>query len=92
MIASGWQARPSKKVEKFEFLGSLLTRSNNCSEEIKRRIEKATGAIASLKHVWGSKLRVFTTWVFSVLLYASETWTLKQIDRRKLLAFEMKHY
>jgi hypothetical protein len=30
--------------------------------------------------------------VFSVLLYASETWTLKEADRKKLLAFEMKCY
>jgi hypothetical protein len=30
--------------------------------------------------------------VFSVLLYASETWTLKEVDRKTLLAFEMKCY
>ena len=72
---------------------------NNCSEEIKRRRGKATGAMASLKHTWDSKklridnkLKVFTTCVFSVLLYASETWTLKETDKKKLLAFEMKCY
>ena len=88
-----------ENVEKFEYLGSLLTWDNNCSEEIKRRIGKATGALASLKHIWNSKklkienkLRILTTCVFSVLLYASETWTLKEIDRKKLLAFEMKCY
>ena len=86
-------------VEKFEYLGSLLTWDNNCSEEIKRRIGKATGAMASLKHIWNSKklkienkLKILTTCVFSVLLYASETWTLKEADRKKLLAFEMKCY
>ena len=88
-----------ENVEKFEYLGSLLTWDNNCSEEIKRRIGKATGALASLKHIWSSKklssdnkLRVLTTCVFSVLLYASETWTLKEVDKKKLLAFEMKCY
>ena len=30
--------------------------------------------------------------MFSVLLYASETWTLKEAARKKLLAFEMKTY
>ena len=30
--------------------------------------------------------------MFSLLLYASETWTLKEADRKKLLAFEMKCY
>ena len=88
-----------ENVEKFEYLGSLLTWHNNCSDEIKRRIGKATGAMASLKHIWGNKklsldnkLKVLTTCVFSVLLYASETWTLKQTDRKKLLTFEMKCY
>ena len=88
-----------ENVEKFEYLGSLLTWDNNCSDEIKRRIGKATGAMASLKHIWNSKklkidnkLKVLKTCVFSVLLYASETWTLKEIDKKKLLAFEMKCY
>jgi len=88
-----------ENVEKFEYLGSLLTWDNNCSEEIKRRIGKATGVLASMKHIWNSKklridnkLKVLTTCVFSVLLYASETWTLKETDIKKLLAFEMKCY
>ena len=88
-----------ENVERFEYLGSLLTWDNNCSEEIKRRIGKATGVLASLKHIWNgkrlsidNKLRILTTCVFSVLLYASETWTLKEADKKKLLAFEMKCY
>src|ERR1700722_4237388 len=81
-----------ENVEKFEYLGSLLTWDNNCSEEIKRRIGKATGAMASLKHIWNSKklktenkLKILTTCVFSVLLYASETWTLKGVDKQKTI-------
>jgi hypothetical protein len=88
-----------ENVEKFQYLGSLLTSSNNCSNEIKRRIGKATGTMASLRHIWNTKklkidnkLKVWTTCVFSVLLYASETWTLKEIDKEKLLGFEMKCY
>ena len=78
-----------ENVEKFEYLGSLLTWENNCSDEIKRRIGKATGTMASLKHIWNSKklrienkLKILKTCVFSVLLYASETWTLKR-DRQE---------
>ena len=88
-----------ENVDKFEYLGSLITWDNNCSDEIKRRIGQATGAMASLKHIWNgkkltiqNKLRILTTCVFSVLLYASETWTLKETDKRKLLAFEMRCY
>lgn len=88
-----------ENVEKFEYLGSLLTWDNNCSDEVKRRIGLATGTMASLKHIWNSKklkidnkVRILKTCVFSVLLYAAETWTLKEIDKKKLLAFEMKCY
>ena len=88
-----------ENVKRFEYSGSVLTWDNNCSEEIKRRIGKATGAMASLKHIWNrkklrvdNKLKLLTTCVFSVLLYASETWTLKETDNKKLLAFEMKCY
>ncbi|CAF1527462.1 unnamed protein product [Adineta ricciae] len=79
-----------ENVERFEYLGSLLTWDNDCSEDIKRRIGKATDVLASLKHIWNSKklkidnkLRVLTTCVISVLLYASETWTLKETDTKK---------
>ena len=30
----------------FEYLGSLLTRNNDCGKEIKRRITKALGGMA----------------------------------------------
>ena len=88
-----------ENVEEFEYLGNLLTWDNNCSKEIRRRIGKATSAMASLKHTWNtkkltveSKIKLLTTCVFSVLLYASETWTLKEADKQKLLAFEMRCY
>jgi hypothetical protein len=88
-----------ENVEEFEYLGSLLTWDNSCSKEIRRRINKTTGAMASMKHMWNtgkltveSKIKLLTTCVFSVLLYASETWTLKEGDKQKLLAFEMRCY
>ena len=88
-----------ENVDKLEYLGSLITWDNNCSEVIRRQIGKAAGTIASLRHIWnGKKLtvqnkrRILATCAFSVLLYASETWTLKETDKKKLLAFEMKCY
>jgi hypothetical protein len=38
-----------ENVEKFEYLGSLLTWDNNYSDEIKRRIGKAIGTMTSIK-------------------------------------------
>ena len=87
----------TENVNKLEYLETLITWDTNRSEEIKRRIGKVTSAMASLKYMWNgkkltipNKLRILTACVFSVLLYASETWILKETDKTKLLAFEMK--
>ena len=39
-----------------------------------------------------TKIDVLISCVFSHLLYAAETWTMKVVDSRKLLAFEMRCY
>ena len=69
-----------ENVEKFEYLGSVVTWDNDCSEKIKQRVNKAVGVMSSLKHIWStkklkveSKLKLLKICVFSVLLYASET-------------------
>ncbi len=88
-----------ENVEEFTYLGSVITWDNDCSVEINRRIDKARSAMASLKDIWKNKqinlqtkLKLLRTCVFSVLLYASETWTLKRADKDRLKAFEMKCY
>ena len=55
--------------------------------------------MASLRHIWNgkkltiqNKLKILRTCAFSVLVYASETWTLKETDKKKLLVFEMRYY
>ena len=64
-----------------------------------RRIGKAHGVFARLTSIWKSsaitlsrKVQMLQTCVFSVLLYASETWTLRKEDERRLRAFEMRCY
>jgi hypothetical protein len=88
-----------ENVTEFEYLGSLITWDNDGTAEIKRRIGKATGAMAGFKNIWRSrninvktKLEILKTCVFSVLLYACETWTLKKADKDRLMAFEMRCY
>ena len=55
--------------------------------------------MGALKNIWHSKqikienkIRILTTCVVSVLLNASETWTLKEAAKKKLLGLEMKCY
>lgn len=68
-------------------------------KEIQMRIAKAKGVMAGFNKIWNSKqiscktkLSILTTCVFSTALYACETWTLKKLDRQKILAFEMYCY
>ena len=75
-----------KNVDQFLYLGSLMTWNNDISKEINRRIGKAQSAMAGFNAVWkstdiglGTKLKILQTCVFSVLLYACETWTLKKM-------------
>ena len=86
-------------VTEFIYLGSLVTANNDCSPEIRRRINLANQSFARLRTIWQSsdvqlktKLDLLRVCVFSRLLYAAETWTLKSVDERRLLAFEMKCY
>jgi len=88
-----------ENVREFVYLGSLLTWDNDCSKEITRRIAKAIGAMAQFKNIWRSKqisiqtkLHIVRTCVFSTLMYACETWTLRKSDKNRLLAAEMKCY
>ncbi len=86
-------------VQEFVYLGSLLTWDNDCSREIRRRIAQATGAMAGFNKIWNSKkikltvkIQVVRACIFSILLYASETWVIRKNDMDRLMAFEMKCY
>ena len=92
-------AKNIENVDKFQYLGSLITWYNNCSEEIRRQIGKAVGTMASMRRIWNgkkltiqNKFRTLTVCVFNVLLYALEALTLKEIGKKKLLTFEMHCY
>ena len=72
-------------VNQFIYLGSLISNDNDCSKEIKRRIGIAVGALGKLCDIWKSssvllkeKMKLLDAFVFSTLMYACETWTLKK--------------
>jgi len=89
-----------ENVTEFENLGSLLSWDNDCGKEIRRRIAKALHAMAGFKTIWTSKeISVKTKFsilkaciLFSILLYASESWTPRKRDKDKLMAFDMRCY
>jgi len=82
------------QVDQFTYLGGVTSNDARCENDIKRRIGLATGASASLSTIWAAKeiskhtkIRVYQSLVLSILLYNSETWTLREVDKRRLLVF-----
>ena len=71
---------PVKQVDRFKYLGSLVTADCSCEAEINARIAKAGAAFHSLKHVWdapmgvGLKSVVYATCVRTILLFGGECW------------------
>ena len=58
-----------------------------------------TGACGDLKTTWkdnniklDAKVQLLKTCVFSVLLYAAETWTINKTDEKRIMAFENRCY
>ena len=83
-----------KEVDKFVYLGSVVSKEGGTDEDIKCRTNKARHAFNSLRPFWRStalslnnKIRIFNTNVKSVLLYGSETWRVTKTNTHKLQTF-----
>lgn len=90
---------PIEKVQKFKYLGTWLTEDWTSETEIKCRIEHARSSFIKYKQVFTStefdlnlKIRLIKCYVWSVLLYGMEGWTLKITSMNKIEAFEMWLY
>jgi len=84
---------------RIENVTGLVAYSRGITIAVKRRIARATAAMAGFKTVWNNmyigvrtKLSIIGSCVMSVLLYACVTWTLRKRDIDSLMAFEMKCY
>lgn len=83
-------------VDKFIYLGALISSDGSCEPEIRRRIQLGKAAMAQLTKIWRTqnitrqtKINLVHTLVFPVFQYAAETWTIHKADRRRIDAFEM---
>ena len=82
-------------VDNFVFLGSSLPTT---SGDVKRRISLAASAFGRLRtSIWNKrdiplklKLRLYNALILPIAIYASETWSLRNEDTRRLLVFEMR--
>lgn len=87
------------RVHSFKYLGVTINDRWDNSKEIRCRIEMARDAFFKYKKVFTNhdinletKIRFVKAYVWSVLLYAVEVWTIKAVDIKKLEAFEMWIY
>ena len=80
-------------VSKFTYLGSEIDSDSEgySYPEIHRRLGNAGSIMAQLDNVWrqqrlrlSTKLRIYTSLVQSVVLYCSETWTLREVDSDRI--------
>ena len=85
-----------KQVQDFVYLGGSMSEDAASDQDIIRRTGLACGAMKNLNPIWkakeiskDTKKRVYESLVLSVLLYNSETWTLKEASKQKLRVFEM---
>jgi hypothetical protein len=88
-----------ENVQQYIYLGQQMTDDGRCEVEIRRRIGIARSTFLTLKKLLTSRtlnistrLRLLKCYVWSTLLYGSETWTLTGTLEKKLTAFEMWTY
>ena len=87
-----------KQVENFVYLGSNISSDGRCATEIKRRIGQAKSAFNNMKELLKGDIslrlrkRLLKCYVWSVLLYGCEAWTLSTDLGKRIEAFEMWCY
>ena len=71
----------------FFFLGSKITVDGDCSHEIRKQLFLGRKAVANLDSVLKSKditlltkVHIIKTMVFTVVIYRSESWTIKKVE------------
>ena len=80
----------------FIFLGSKITVDGDCTHEIKRRLLLGRKVMTNLDSILKSrhitlptKVRLVVAMVFPVVMYGSESWTVKKAEHRRIDAFEL---
>ena len=99
IMASGpitsWQIY-GETVRYFIFGGSKITEDGDCSHKIKRRLVLGRKVMINLDSILKSsnitlstKVRLIKAMVFPVVMYGSESWTIKKAEHRRIDASEL---
>ena len=95
-VAIKSQSGIAESVTEFTYLGCSFESNASSHHEVVRRIALAASVMKSLACVWKQnlttrlKLKLYSSLVLPVLLYASDTWTILEADARRLQSFHMQ--
>jgi hypothetical protein len=84
-----------ENMESFKYLGSILRNDGRCNCEIKCRIAMAKAAFNKKRAPFTGTLdlelrkKLVKCYIWSIALYGAETWTLRTVDQKHLVSFEM---
>ena len=85
-----------KQVKIFCYLGSIISEDGKCESDIRCRLGMAkTKFIENIQLLTGrstaieTKKNIIKTLIWSIALYASECWTMRKVDIKRIEAFEM---
>ena len=95
---TSWQIEEekAKAVTDFIFLGFKITADGDCIHEIKRPLLLGRKVMTNLDSILKSrditlptKVRLVKAMVFPVVMYGSESWSVKKAERQRIDAFEL---
>ena len=73
------------QCEEFVYLGGVVSADGFCDRDVDRRIGLAAGIVRNLHSIWkakdiskSTKVLLYQSMVQSIVLYNSETWTIKR--------------
>ena len=102
IMASGpiisWQidGETVETVSDFIFLGSKMPGDNDCSHEIRRSLLLGRKAMKNLDSMLKNrditlptKVHLVKAMVFPVVMYGCESWTVKEAECQRIVAFEL---
>ena len=97
-LITSWQisGETMETLTDFIFLGSKITADGDCSHEIKRRLLLGNKAMTNLDSILKSrditlptKVCIVKAMVFSVVMNACESWTIKKVEHQRIDVFEL---
>jgi hypothetical protein len=81
-------------INRYTFLGSVITRDGYVHKEINRRLSIGRMAVTKLEKIMkdqdikkATKVKIAETIIFPTVVYGSESWTVRNKERKKIYAF-----